>query len=500
GSSQAISSSDLQSEKEAPLIVRKENIQFSVLAFVPLRDPIEPGSYHPRLVLLFNLVGSVASGIFSDKFGRKMAFDIILMVLMAVCFLYFSGIVVSFMFFIVIIAFLGGATSTVGAIFISETMANKMNRGSLIARQFLGELFGQLVSMITIIISSSSVSQKYKDYYFTFNNRWMSVVVATATMMVAGYTYLFWVKRIPESPRYTYFVWNNSRKAASDAKRLLIREVTNGEEEEATVLQNLTFGLFSWEFYNLHGWHLLGVTATSFVNGINYLTQLLFLNLIFHQYALLVPPSKPELLLFLAMLMTVTTVLGFLCQVFLIDRINRFCILFACFCIKAVLMVLVLLETPWKKKDNITELCVYYVLCNIIYNFANATNFVVAAEIFPTRMRGTCHGITVAGNRLGLFLAIICLFVAGHYFQLILGFLACINVIPGIAASFLVKESKGKTLEDASNEHGLDNKEYVKVGLGELERWCIEATDEYVGSAWEELKHIEQAVGFLVKL
>ena len=42
------------------------------------------------------------------------------------------------------------------------------------------------------------------------------------------------------------------------------------------------------------------------------------------------------------------------------------------------------------------------------------------------------------------------------------------------------------------------NGEYVKAGLGELERWCIEATDEYVGSAWEELKHIGQAVGFLV--
>ncbi|KAJ6835095.1 myosin-17-like [Iris pallida] len=42
------------------------------------------------------------------------------------------------------------------------------------------------------------------------------------------------------------------------------------------------------------------------------------------------------------------------------------------------------------------------------------------------------------------------------------------------------------------------NGEYVKAGLAELERWCFDATEEFSGSAWDELKHIRQAVGFLV--
>ncbi|CAA0814367.1 Myosin-11 [Striga hermonthica] len=42
------------------------------------------------------------------------------------------------------------------------------------------------------------------------------------------------------------------------------------------------------------------------------------------------------------------------------------------------------------------------------------------------------------------------------------------------------------------------NGEYVKAGLAELEHWCINATEEYAGSAWDELKHIRQAIGFLV--
>lgn len=42
------------------------------------------------------------------------------------------------------------------------------------------------------------------------------------------------------------------------------------------------------------------------------------------------------------------------------------------------------------------------------------------------------------------------------------------------------------------------NGEYVKAGLAELEHWCFKATEEYSGSAWDELKHIRQAIGFLV--
>ncbi|KAK4285594.1 hypothetical protein QN277_002273 [Acacia crassicarpa] len=42
------------------------------------------------------------------------------------------------------------------------------------------------------------------------------------------------------------------------------------------------------------------------------------------------------------------------------------------------------------------------------------------------------------------------------------------------------------------------NGEYLKAGLHELEQWCIKATDQFAGSSWDELKHIRQAVGFLV--
>jgi len=72
------------------------------------------------------------------------------------------------------------------------------------------------------------------------------------------------------------------------------------------------------------------------------------------------------------------------------------------------------------------------------------------------------------------------------------------------------------------------NGEYVKAGLQELEQWCLKASDQvstkgnqcmisnaekkenysnillfisqFAGSSWDELRHIRQAVGFLVHL
>uniref|UniRef100_A0A7N0ZY67 Myosin-12 n=1 Tax=Kalanchoe fedtschenkoi TaxID=63787 RepID=A0A7N0ZY67_KALFE len=42
------------------------------------------------------------------------------------------------------------------------------------------------------------------------------------------------------------------------------------------------------------------------------------------------------------------------------------------------------------------------------------------------------------------------------------------------------------------------NGEYLNSGLHEIEQWCAKATSEYVGSSWDNLLHIREAVGFLV--
>ncbi|WJX10583.1 hypothetical protein P8452_01285 [Trifolium repens] len=44
----------------------------------------------------------------------------------------------------------------------------------------------------------------------------------------------------------------------------------------------------------------------------------------------------------------------------------------------------------------------------------------------------------------------------------------------------------------------LENGEYVKSGLAELEQWCNEVTEEYAGTSLDELNHSKQAVRFMV--
>ncbi|KAK8581891.1 hypothetical protein V6N13_144886 [Hibiscus sabdariffa] len=41
------------------------------------------------------------------------------------------------------------------------------------------------------------------------------------------------------------------------------------------------------------------------------------------------------------------------------------------------------------------------------------------------------------------------------------------------------------------------NGEYVKSGLAELEKWIVNAKEEFAGTSWHELNYIRQAVGFL---
>ena len=47
-----------------------------------------------------------------------------------------------------------------------------------------------------------------------------------------------------------------------------------------------------------------------------------------------------------------------------------------------------------------------YCLANFFSNFGpNTTTFIVPGEVFPTRYRSTCHGISAASGKLGAIVA-----------------------------------------------------------------------------------------------
>ena len=117
---------------------------------------------------------------------------------------------------------------------------------------------------------------------------------------------------------------------------------------------------------------------------------------------------------------------------------------------------------------------VMYGLTFFFANFGpNSTTFIVPAEIFPARLRSTCHGISAACGKAGAIVGAFGFlyasqnqdkskadpgYPAGIGMRNSLLVLSVLNVL-GLFFTFLVPESKGKSLEEMSNEINHDGKE-----------------------------------------
>ncbi|KAF9204143.1 Inorganic phosphate transporter pho84 [Haplosporangium sp. Z 27] len=101
---------------------------------------------------------------------------------------------------------------------------------------------------------------------------------------------------------------------------------------------------------------------------------------------------------------------------------------------------------------------ILFALTQFFQNFGpNATTFVIPGEVFPTRYRSTGHGIAAGSGKLGAIIAQV------GFAQLkdrggsnagiptLLKIFALFMLI-GFFVTFLIPETKGKTLEELSNE------------------------------------------------
>nr|CAD1843815.1 unnamed protein product [Ananas comosus var. bracteatus] len=97
----------------------------------------------------------------------------------------------------------------------------------------------------------------------------------------------------------------------------------------------------------------------------------------------------------------------------------------------------------------------------------NATTFIVPAEVFPARLRSTCHGISAARGKAGAIVGAFGFlyasqekapaerdrgYPAGIGIRNTLFVLAASNFL-GLAFSLLVPEAKGRSLEEMSKEN-----------------------------------------------
>ncbi|KAL4337031.1 hypothetical protein HN51_046859 [Arachis hypogaea] len=423
------------------------------------------------------LVGQLFFGWLGDKMGRKRVYGMTLM-LMVICSLA-SGlsfgkepksVMVTLCFFRFWLGFGIGGDYPLSATIMSE-YANKKTRGAFIAAVFAMQGFGILAGGMVAIIVSSIFKGLHPAPAFQFDHVgstvpeadyvWRIILMFGALPALATY---YWRMKMPETARYTALVAKNAKQAASDMSKVL--EVVIEAEEEKIEQQETgggnDFGLFSREFVKRHGLHLVGTATTWFLLDIAYYSQNLFQKDIFSAIGW-IPAAKTmnaiEEVYKIARAQTLialcSTVPGYWFTVALIDRVGRFSIqLMGFFFMTVFMFALAIPYHHWTLEGNQIGFVVMYSLTFFFANFGpNATSFVVPAEIFPARLRSTCHGISAAAGKAGAMVGAFGFVYAenGIGIRNTLIIMAVVNVC-GFFFTFLVPESKGKSLEEMSGE------------------------------------------------
>lgn len=463
----------------------------------------KPGTLPPNVSAAVNgvalcgtLSGQLFFGWLGDKLGRKKVYGLTLMI-MVICSIA-SGlsfgrepksIMATLCFFRFWLGFGIGGDYPLSATIMSE-YSNKKTRGAFIAAVFAMQGFGIMAGGVFAIIISTAFNYRFSSPAYEDNPILSTIpqadfvwrIILMVGAIPAGLTY-YWRLKMPETPRFTALVAKNMKQAAADMSKVLNvnmdAEQQNGEKrlpESAAEDQSAgLFGLFSSQFVRRHGLHLLGTTSTWFLLDIAFYSQNLFQKDIFSAVGWL-PPAKTmnaiEEVFRIARAQTLialcSTVPGYWFTVALIDRMGRFAIqLMGFFFMTVFMFALAIPYDHWTHPGNHVGFVVIYSLTFFFANFGpNATTFVVPAEIFPARFRSTCHGISAASGKLGAIVGAFGFlylaqnqdkakadagYPAGIGVRNSLIVLGVVNFL-GLLFTFLVPESKGKSLEQMSGE------------------------------------------------
>lgn len=457
----------------------------------------KPGTLPPNVSAAVNgvafcgtLAGQLFFGWLGDKMGRKRVYGMTLMI-MVICSIA-SGlsfgkdpksVMVTLCFFRFWLGFGIGGDYPLSATIMSE-YANKKTRGAFIAAVFAMQGFGIMAGGVFAIIVSAAFKASYPAPAYEVDALGSTVsqadylwrIILMFGAIPAALTY-YWRMKMPETARYTALVAKNAKQAAADMSKVLQVEIEAEQEKVASTTEPKgAFGLFSKEFLRRHGLHLLGTTSTWFLLDIAFYSQNLFQKDIFSAIGWL-PKAKTmnaiEEVYKIARAQTLialcSTVPGYWFTVAFIDKMGRFAIqLMGFFFMTVFMFALAIPYNHWTHKENRIGFVIMYSLTFFFANFGpNATTFVVPAEIFPARLRSTCHGISAASGKAGAMVGAFGFLYAAQSKDRTLtdkGYppgigvknslivLGVVNFL-GMMFTFLVPESKGKSLEEMSREN-----------------------------------------------
>jgi PHS family inorganic phosphate transporter-like MFS transporter len=438
------------------------------------------------------LIGQLLFGWLADVVGRKRmyGFELIIIIIgtfgqticgegptvgiigALICWRFFMGIGV-------------GGDYPLSAIISSEFAATR-SRGRLMTAVFSfqgwGNLAAALVGLITVeafkngIIHDPFTDLKHVDYCWR---------ILIGLGCVPGVIALYFRLTIPETPRFTMDIERNVRQASQDidnviatggfyvdpdaaVQRVQAPKATRrdffahfGKWENGKVLLGTAYSWFALDiaFYGL------GLNSSIVLTAIGFGTSPQHGSLGVYQ-------SLHNVCLGNVILAIAGLIPGYWASFFLIDSWGRKPIQLMGFTVLTVLFIIMGFgfDKLTSNHTNSKWFTFLYCLANFFQNFGpNTTTFVIPGEVFPTRYRSTAHGISAASGKFGAVIAQVGFqrlkniggtnkFI-GHILEIFAFFM-----FTGIFSTLLLPETKGRTLEDLSNE---DQEGFVQ-GVNEL--------------------------------
>jgi len=452
---------------------------------MPGTMPVRVNNMVTGVALVGTLMGQLVFGYFGDKLGRKRVYGITL-VLMAACaigsglsFGSSPGAVIGTLcFFRFWLGFGIGGDYPLSATIMSE-YANKKTRGAFIAAVFamqgVGIIFAGLVSMIVSALflhynpapswneSWNEQNDNSADYQKpAADYMWRIVLMLGAFPALATF---YWRMKMPETARYTALIEGNAKQATNDMRKVLEIRIDEEQDKLSKFRAANEYSLLSMEFARRHGLHLIGTTTTWFLLDIAFYSQNLTQKDIFPAINLTGGAGTMNALrevfvisraMFLIALFG--TFPGYWVTVALIDKMGRYLIQLLGFFMMSLFMLVMGIKYE-SLQHNGALFAILYALTFFFANFGpNSTTFVLPAELFPTRVRSTCHAISAASGKAGAIIAafgVQTLTLKGETkdMKLALILLSVTNMF-GFFFTFLVPETMGRSLEEISGEDG----------------------------------------------
>ncbi|KAI0067338.1 phosphate permease [Artomyces pyxidatus] len=430
-----------------------------------------------------NLFGQLLFGWLADVVGRKRMYGVELMIIIVSTFgqaVSGRGPAVSIIAVLIVWRFIMGVgiggDYPLSAVISSEFAATR-SRGRLMTAVFAFQGWGNFAAaLVSLIVVSAFKKQIIHDDLVTLHHVDYCWRLLIGLGCVPGVIALYFRLTIPETPRFTMDIERNVAQASQDIENVLTTgdfyvdpdAVVQRADAPKATRRDFIKHFSKWE----NGKVLLGCAYSWFALDIAFyglgLNSSIILTVIgfgnskatgtLGVYESLRNVSIGNLILSAAGLIP-----GYWVSFLLIDSWGRKPIQLMGFIMLTIIFVIMGFGFDKLNDNNSNKKAFVFLYClaDFFQNFGpNVTTFVIPGEAFPTRYRSTAHGIAAASGKLGAVVAQVGFARLqdiggppgkGHFIKHILEIFAFF-MLTGIFSTLLLPETKGKSLEELSNE------------------------------------------------